>query len=317
MIEIALFILKGIGIILAVILGILLVVLCLTLFVPVRYRSEVSVSDKEEGAEKKKIRAHFCGTWLLHLVRLAVFYEESVRIQAKVLFFTVFDTARAEKQSRKTKRRKKKQEEKTEEKPEEKPEEKQPEQEIREDTEELSDDVTEDMPADDVAEDMPADSEKPPEKNAEEDREKPKFNLKQRISDILYTIRNFCDKLKEIREKGDAVKELWLSDHMRKSRSLLGKQLRYLLKHTKPRKLKGYLEFGFKDPAATGYAMALYGILSSVWNPDIIVKPDFEKQVLSCNIMIKGKIRVCHFIRAALRLLLSKDVRHVIRDIKK
>jgi len=306
MIEIALFILKGIGIILAVILGILLVVLCLTLFVPVRYRSEVSVSDKEEGAEKKKIRAHFYGTWLLHLVRLAVSYEESVRIQAKVLFFTVFDTARPEKQSRKKKRRKKKQEEK--------PEEKQTE---REDTEDLSDDVTEDLPADTVAEDMPADSEKSPEENAEENREKPKFNLKQRISDILYTIRNFCDKLKEIREKGDAVKELWLSDHMRKSRSLLGKQLRYLLKHTKPRKLKGYLEFGFKDPAATGYAMALYGILSSVWNPDITVKPDFEKQVLSCNIMIKGKIRVCHFIRAALRLLLSKDVRHVIRDIKK
>lgn len=134
---------------------------------------------------------------------------------------------------------------------------------------------------------------------------------------ILQTIRNFCDKLKRTKDKAEQAEELWVSDHMVKSRALLGKELVYLLKHAKPKKLSGYLRFGFEDPSITGYVMALYGILYPIWNPKLSMEPDFERQVLDCHVLINGKVRVWHLVRVALRLFLSRDVRRVIADVKK
>jgi len=81
--------------------------------------------------------------------------------------------------------------------------------------------------------------------------------------------------------------------------------------------LSVYLRFGFDDPSTTGYAMALYGILYPIWSPKLSVEPDFERQILDCHILIKGKIRVWHFMRVVLRMVLSGDVRRVIKEVKK
>ncbi len=307
MLGIVLLILKIIGIILAVVLGILLAVLCLVLFVPVRYRGDFFVADADTVSEavtdgklsrKKDIKVQLKATWFFRFVRVLVSYEETARVQVKILFFTFMDTAKEKVPAGKDKKQKK--------------------QKKRED-------AGEDDKKTDVIENNPEPELEPIEPDAAPEAEdmdaicgpsEEKSGIRKRISNILYTIRQFCDKLKEAKKKGDAFLELWASDHMVKSRSLFGKQLFYLLKHTKPRKLEGCLEFGFQDPSATGYAMALYGILYPVWSPKLIVEPDFEKEVLHCSVKVKGRIRACHFVKAGLRLFLSKDVRRVIKSVK-
>lgn len=343
MLEIVLLILKIAGIIFVSVLGILIVVVCFALFVPARYRGDFSVSDGGEDG-KKTVGAKLRATWLLHLVRVSVSYEETPRVRVKVLFFTLMDTA---KEKRKKRRKRKREEEKdgaggAENAPGDK----------KDDAAESGDSGQEiqsvqEMPNGEVSKKEPPDREKAlnggQEKKAisahkvetggkSQASKRPKGNNKGRkkkeagqkkkgikaiISKILQTIRDFCDKLKGIRKKAEKIEELWLSDHMVSSRSLLGKQLRYLLRHTKPKRLAGYIRFGFDDPSTTGYAMAAYGILYPIWSPKLSVEPDFEKQVLDCHILIKGKIRVWHFVRAALRMLLSGDVRRVIKDVRK
>ncbi len=93
MLEILLLILRIAGIIFVSVLGILIVVICFALFVPVRYRGDFSVSDGENG-EKKKVCAVLCATWFLRLVRVYVTFGETVRLRVKVLFFTFLDTAK-------------------------------------------------------------------------------------------------------------------------------------------------------------------------------------------------------------------------------
>ena len=61
MIHILLMILKVIGVILLVILGLILAAVLLILFVPVRYRVDVSFEGKPDGEAAV--------SWLLHLVR--------------------------------------------------------------------------------------------------------------------------------------------------------------------------------------------------------------------------------------------------------
>ncbi len=338
MLEIVLVILKIAGIIFAAVLGILLAGLFCILFVPVRYRGDFSAADAEDG--KKEIGAMLRATWLLWLVRVYVSCEESVRVRVKLLFFTLMDTAGDKKTRRKKerpktdkeeKRKKKKKREKGKEdilsgsgenskevaKPGKDTENSKEAEESDKDTEnskKAEDETggeTEDSPAQGRA-DRKTDGGRSKKKSSA----KEKKGIKKRISNILQTIRDFCDKLKGIKEKAEQAKKLWTSDHMVSGRSLLWKQILYLLRHTRPRKLEGYLRFGFEDPSATGYAMAVYGISCSIWRPKLSVEPDFERQVLDCHVRIKGKIRVCHFLKAVLVLFFSKDVRHVIKDIK-
>lgn len=338
MLEIVLLILKIAGIIFAAVLGILLAGLFCVLFVPVRYRGDFSAADAENG--EKEIGATLRATWLLWLVRVYVSYEESVRVRMKLLFFTLMDTAEEKKARRKKKKPKKDKEERRKKK---KKQEKDKEDtlsgsgenskeaakpckdtenskkaagsdkdtESSKKAEDKTGGETENGPAQGQADRKTDDGRSKKKASAKE-----KKGIKERISNILQTIRDFCDKLRRIKEKAEQAKKLWTSAHMVSGRSLLWKQFLYLLRHTRPRKLEGYLRFGFEDPSTTGYAMAVYGIFCSIWRPKLSVEPDFEKQVLDCHVRMKGKIRVCHFLKAVLVLFFSKDVRHVIKDIK-
>lgn len=73
MLHILLIILKIIGIIIAVILGLLFVLLAVLLCVPIRYRLEGSLDRKW-----RKSRGKACVTWLLHLIRIDVAFEEQL-----------------------------------------------------------------------------------------------------------------------------------------------------------------------------------------------------------------------------------------------
>ena len=76
-------ILKVIGIILLVILALLLTAVLLILFVPVRYRADVSFEGKPDGEAAV--------SWLLHLVRIRVSYHEHADVSGRVLWFKLFD----------------------------------------------------------------------------------------------------------------------------------------------------------------------------------------------------------------------------------
>lgn len=338
MLEIVLLILKIAGIIFAAVLGILLAGLFCVLFVPVRYRGDFSAADAENG--EKEIGATLRATWLLWLVRVYVSYEESVRVRIKLLFFTLMNTAEEKKARRKKKKPKKDKEEKRKKK---NKQEKDKEDTLSGSGENSKEAAKSGKDTENSKKSAGSDKDTENSKKAEDktggetengpaqgqaDRKtdggrskkkssaKEKKGIKERISNILQTIRDFCDKLRRIKEKAEQAKKLWTSDHMVSGRSLLWKQFLYLLRHTRPRKLEGYLRFGFEDPSTTGYAMAVYGISCSIWRPKLSVEPDFEKQVLDCHVRMRGKIRVCHLLKAVLVLFFSKDVRHVIKDIK-
>ena len=83
MIHILLMILKVIGVILLVILGLILAAVLLILFVPVRYRADVSFEGKPDGEAAV--------SWLLHLVRIRVSYHEHADVSGRVLWFKLFN----------------------------------------------------------------------------------------------------------------------------------------------------------------------------------------------------------------------------------
>lgn len=98
MLHIILLILKIIGIVLLCILGLVLLAVCCALFVPVRYRIEVT-REEAEGNPPVVIRAKV--TWLLHLVNILVCYPAEVYVRVRIFLFTLFRIPEAEKKEKK------------------------------------------------------------------------------------------------------------------------------------------------------------------------------------------------------------------------
>ena len=100
MLHILLLILKIIGIIIAVILGLIIVLGLVILFVPIRYSIDADYH--------KKAVAHVKVTWLLHLLRGVVSYDEQLDISVKALWFDLYNNNDSDDEDLQTKSQKKK-----------------------------------------------------------------------------------------------------------------------------------------------------------------------------------------------------------------
>ena len=76
-------ILKIIGILILLILGLILAAILLILFVPVRYRADISFDGKPDGEAAV--------SWLLQAVRIRMSYHEHADVSGHVLWFKLFD----------------------------------------------------------------------------------------------------------------------------------------------------------------------------------------------------------------------------------
>ena len=76
-------VLKIIGILVLLILGLILAAILLILFIPVRYRADISFDGKPDGEAAV--------SWLLQAVRIRVSYHEHADVSGQVLWFKLFD----------------------------------------------------------------------------------------------------------------------------------------------------------------------------------------------------------------------------------
>lgn len=106
MLHIILLILKIIGIIIAVILGLAVALLLIVLFVPIRY-----VIDA--GCHDKKLKAYVKVTWIMHIFRGVISYDEELFYSINALWFNIYSS---DAESKKEKRPKKNTENNTKEK---------------------------------------------------------------------------------------------------------------------------------------------------------------------------------------------------------
>ncbi|MCR5357427.1 MAG: DUF2953 domain-containing protein [Lachnospiraceae bacterium] len=303
-------ILKIIGITLLVLVGLILLVLCLVLFVPVRYRA-----DAAKGNETS-LSGHARATWLLSILSAAYDYTD----EKKGLTLRVFGIrlkSREEKENLKAKhgirhkgRTKKEKHEDISDDP--------PDYTIFEyDSDEDSVKQVESL--------MPSvhdgnDNEVPEEKEA-----KPKIDLEEKISRIYGFILRFKDRISDILSGiGKAFDSfeyysnaLFNDSRNRDAISLIIKKVKRLLESIKPRRISGHLDYGSEDPANTGKVLAIASVLYPLYGPGIEINPDFENNLLSFDLKIKGRIYINVIAAVLLQLYFNRKVRRFIHIMKK
>lgn len=315
MLHILLLILKIIGIILGSLLGLILLCLILALFVPVRYRAD---ARRTEGEGNPPVEVSAKITWLLHFINIRLEYSTEFRLRVRVLFFTLFRLPKKQqkeaKEKNEKKNRKKSKGEKSVKKQEE-PENDETENLRQEETDtEYQTRIPEEAKAEEAKE---KETEKPPKIPVKERIVKGITKIYQILKKIWYTITGICDKIKKIRKNIEYYVNVLQSDTFRKSFSLCKEELISIFSGIRPRKFQADLIIGTDDPASTAKILSYYGMLYPFIGGSVNITPDFDEKRVEGYVKLKGKITLFTFIKAAVHIYFSKDIRKLLKLFKK
>lgn len=297
MLHILLLILKIAGILLLTVLGIIVLILLSVLLVPVRYRSQGSFYGKPEGMLRI--------TWFLHLVSVRISYQEELRILIRILGFPLFKEKKGE-----------------------------------EDTftvgespsggEEIftGDSFTGELEEELVlsAQEQKENREpfaKIPAEGTGNDKSAPgsKAGIFRRLSEtvkaffhrLLLLFKKLCDAVKKAENWREKAAAFIGDEENKKTYHLIVKQLKKILRHVRPIRLKGNITFGFDEPYTTGQVLSGAALLYPFYRDKLSIRPVFDRQVLEGEIALKGRIRLGTLLTAGIRILLNKNFRKQLK----
>mgnify|MGYP000534349408 FL=1 len=291
MVHILLLILKAIGILILVLLGLVLAVVCLVLFVPVCYEAGGSWKDKPAG--KGKI------SWLFGAVSLSAGYDgdESGLTAGVRLFGQKLWEMDKEKEAPETHRPLDEETlrgtdaERKEPKDRKKPEEKET---------ALWEENQQPRP-------------EPEDKRHTEHKKKDVFGrIKVFLEKLKFSFQSFCDKLKNMQNIAEE-KKAWLEDEENQaSLKLLWKQTGRFLRHVCPRGGKGSVTFGFEEPYLTGQALSAAALIYPFFEGNLEICPVFDETVFEAEGSFKGRIRAGYLLWLGLGILRDGHTRRML-----
>ena len=271
--AILLTILKVTGIVLLCIIGLVLFVLLIVLFVPIRYKADGFYKDSDYNVKAK-------ASWLLHVVTVSFDLKASKEPVIKVFGI-------------KLKGKKKKDEEEGE------TAEETTEDVTKEAKVETKEEAVEEIKEESTDEQFSEETAKDEEDKRSEKKDKRSKDKKEFKSESVYDkIKGYVDIIK--------------SDEFKESFALVKKQLCRLLKAILPRKWEINASLGFEDPSLTGYVCAVSGAMYMWFRKHIHIVGDFDEEKIDAKAYFKGRIYIVVLVYVFLRVWFNKKIRHTI-----
>ena len=281
MLHILFLILKIIGMILLAILGILILLLCTVFFMPANYFVQAKTVDGIKGLTFEA-KTH----WFLHLFTAYYIYKDKQSDWQVRIGWKTFNHKDHEDSTRSKKKH---------------------EDVIIEDVESSEKEETTSNKR--LDEKIDAETQC---KTSEKQCEKQSWFKK-----IKCTILKICDKIKSFWESKEKVTSFLTDDVHVEAFKIVKTELGILARHLRPRRIRGFVRFGFEDPYRTGQVLAGLSILYPFYGEHVEIYPDFEQKILEGDLYVKGHIRMVHLASLLWRLFFNRYVRKTYRDYKK
>lgn len=329
MLHIIIFILKIIGILLLVILGLILLLVSSVLFVPITYKVR---AERKDGV----IQVRAVAGWMFRLLsvhyRLHTSQEPMQLLQGRILGIPVWKPLEPKKEKPKKAEKKSKEKQSKPKQMEAKQLEQKAEVKSSDKAKErLKKDLTPGTAVATVPQPEPEVSrqEQPQDKQAQ--TKPPRQSI---LKKLLYAIRRIYGKITAIgrglfslvvkllhmpekaSETIGTLTDFWNLEENVKARESIWRELKFLWKHSRPRKADLTLHFGFEDPSWTGQCMGVLSILN-VWYPGrIFLKPEFEQEIFEGTLYIKGHMMLAVPLLSIFRLWRDENVMNMYRRFR-
>ncbi|HBD01049.1 MAG TPA: hypothetical protein DC053_19670 [Lachnoclostridium sp.] len=318
MLHIILFILKILGLLVLIVLGLVLAVALLILLVPIRYQAEGSYDGKVKG--KARI------TWLLHILSVTAQYEEDLIVRVRIFGFRIGKPKKMDSELKEAEDIVVQAMEIME------PE---PIREVLKGQEEDHDRVREEPkslppPQEETRNLTPPKEEPKREEPKREDpkKEEPKKKKRFRIKEMFEKLKKkvlmaftklkffflrICDTLRTIKDKKDEI-YAWISDkENQRTGKLLFRQVKRLVRHILPRRGKGNITFGFDDPYLTGQVLTYASVIYPLCHKHLNLYPVFDQTVFTMEGTYRGRIRMGSVLLIGSRMLFDRNFRRLLK----
>ena len=329
MLHIIIFILKIIGILLLVILGLILLLVSSVLFVPITYKVR---AERKDGV----IQVRAVAGWMFRLLsvhyRLHTSQEPMQLLQGRILGIPVWKPLEPKKEKPKKAEKKSKEKQSKPKQMEAKQLEQKAEVKSSDKAKErLKKDLTPGTAVATVPQPEPEVSRQEQPQNKKAQTKPPRQSI---LKKLLYAIRRIYGKITAIgrglfslvvkllhmpekaSETIGTLTDFWNLEENVKARESIWRELKFLWKHSRPRKADLTLHFGFEDPSWTGQCMGVLSILN-VWYPGrIFLKPEFEQEIFEGTLYIKGHMMLAVPLLSIFRLWRDENVMKMYRRFR-
>ena len=341
--HVILILFKIIGIILALVLGLLVLVLA----APVRYSFRFHTDENAPPGGQVKV------TWLLHILYVRASYiDKMLDYRVRIFGYQIMGNQKEFLEKKKKREQKKQQKRQRKEEKDQKDKKEQPEPELQalslpepeavseaepEVKEKASSGETEASEEDVVVEAEPEVKEKassdetevPKEDavvEAEEKEKSAKTATREKSGDgqkktaggktgRKKTVKGKKKRRESLGDKIVAVRTAWQEYHGRQLLDFTKKSIIKILRHVLPRKMRGYIHFGFDDPAVTGLVTGTAAMFYPKYRKTFTLEPDFHQTCFEADCSGRGRIHPGFFLYIGITALMNKDVRNLIKKM--
>ncbi|MDD6326880.1 MAG: DUF2953 domain-containing protein [Lachnospiraceae bacterium] len=131
---------------------------------------------------------------------------------------------------------------------------------------------------------------------------------------IICTIQSKIEKVQKFKLR---IKKFFNLSCTIKTRVYLKKYIVSVFKHILPRKIRGYVRYGFDEPYKTGQITGYLSLMPFVYQKHLSLQPDFYNKVLEARLQMKGKIRIGYLVRIVLNVNIWRTLKALKRLMNK
>lgn len=158
---------------------------------------------------------------------------------------------------------------------------------------------------------------KPDKDNFVKRETKPKENrFAQKIKQLKEKVNQIIRNLKSINQKKDRLLRVYHSNRFAMAKKDVFLYLKKFLTIIKPKKLSGKVHFGFEDPALTGEILGILSVFLFLYDPFLIVEPDFETPCIDGYLKGEGTICLGLIVGLGLKVLFNKNLIKIIKKVQ-
>lgn len=122
-------------------------------------------------------------------------------------------------------------------------------------------------------------------------------------------------RLDSLRKKIHEFREAYQEYHGKQLMDFAKQSIIKILRHVLPRRMRGFIRFGFDDPAVTGIVTGGAALFYPKYRDTLVLEPDFGQECFEADCRGRGRIHPGFFLYMGLKALWNPDVRTLLKKL--
>lgn len=122
-------------------------------------------------------------------------------------------------------------------------------------------------------------------------------------------------RLDSLRKKIHEFREAYQEYHGKQLMDFAKQSIIKILRHVLPRRMRGFIRFGFDDPAVTGIVTGGAALFYPKYRDTLVLEPDFGQECFEADCRGRGRTHPGFFLYMGLKALWNPDVRALLKKL--